>query len=938
MDPVNGAARVGRRWVLAVRIAARSAWRFRCRAWMAVLLLALPSVVLVAVSTTQWTLTSTPALVQLWLGRDPVVQAQVDAVSAGPLTQDLVGSTSTGDGLGSGDRIDVGALDAALPEGDTLVPVDVLYGATLTAAPTPARPFAGDGTQAGAVVMQTSDTRVPTVEVSPRGSLAAGESLVPEAVMTRTGTRVGDSLEVRVRLVVGDETSTVGATVRIVGGTGGSSAVVVGSGTLDIDRSRVWDRASTTWYVLGGTGLGPSEVEDLNSHGFLVTSRLLAARASSPADLHPEGVAVTLPSGDDLSSLTRWPGSLLFVVVLAELVALAGPVVTVAQRWEAANLAALSAVGGDAGDRRRVVVAWGTVVGLAAGVLSVPLGVVAALLFCRLVEDVAVLHVPPAVLVWAVSGAVGLGVLVSLWPAREAARMDVVAVLSGRAPRGSPMVSRRWWTLLVLVAGFAVQVLAAVGEDPRLFVVGAALVLLGLPQWTAGALRLSGRVRPGVPLVWGLAMRDAVRAGHRTLPALVSVVWIVFLASSSLVWCTARDRVDWLSSAHLGSVGQVLVAVTDRSDRDLTPALASSALSAVDEGPGVASTVVLRGALTTGDLGGVLQTVSALVPPARQCPLTAAAGPDGHVEDWTSLEEDVRCWPMEHSIPTLDPSTASGLSLAYVVDDGTYLEAAGLADGDDGAEALATLRAGGVLVTDPRAVVDGRATVQAMTTTVRDPSGGDSVSSEDRGVPRLSEELSLPAATWQHLGVMVVSPRAAERLGLAARPLATLVTALHPTGVLSAERVSEELEGAAPGTSVTVIAPDAQTVLVPVGIVVGGVLVVLLAVAMVLALADGPTRRGLRFLSDVGASPGQLRRLVLSQGLVVVVHALPTGLVAGVATGLLGARCTLHPTSVLTVGAGAQLPVAALAALVGASALGALVVAEAFVARPRRNR
>ena len=79
-----------------------------------------------------------------------------------------------------------------------------------------------------------------------------------------------------------------------------------------------------------------------------------------------------------------------------------------------------------------------------------------------------------------------------------------------------------------------------------------------------------------------------------------------------------------------------------------------------------------------------------------------------------------------------------------------------------------------------------------------------------------------------------------------------------------------------------------------------------------------------------------MRRLVLSQGLVLVAHALPVGLVAGVATGLLAARMAVHPTSVLALGAGPQIPALALAVLVGSAVAGTLVVVTALVPHPSR--
>lgn len=933
---MNGPGRFLRRWALALRLAARSAWRFRSRTWMAVALLAVPGTILVAVSTTLWTLTSAPALVQMWLGHDQEVQAEITPVAKGPITQDTAGSSHTGEGIDTGAAVADGALPGVVPEGDDLVAVDIIYGATFTLRSS-RRGTAGGAQQTEGVLFQTSDTRVPSVQVPHEGSLAAGEALVPDAVLTRTGARIGGTLHIEARLRAGEHTQDVAADVRITGGTGNFSSVVVGSGTFDIERSHVWDRASTTWYVLGPSGLESPAVQELNSHGFLVTSRAVVAQASASGQLHPEGLGPVSLSGLDSSALTQWPVPLVLAAVLAELVVLAGPVATVAQRRDARAMALLSVSGGDDRDRWRIGTAWGVMVGLAAGLASVSVGLAAAVVACRVHEGVTVLSIPFLVLLPAILLGLLLGVLVAVWPAHEAARMDVVAALEGRPSRGSRMVVRRPEHLVVLAGGFTLEVGAALGGRPRLFMVGALLVLLGLVQLVPGVVRVSGTLGRGGPLTWRIAMRDAVRMGHRTYPALVAMVSVVFIGSSCLVWTTTSDRVQWASSARLGSPGQVLVTAADLSARDWDSSLEETVVAALDSGPGAVSTATLRGALAATGPDGVRQEVSAVVPPSAQCPLLSAghgASLGGHRED---LEDDPRCWPMSHSLPVLDPWTSGGLSPAFIVDDGTYLEAAGLVDSDRDATALATLRAGGVLVTDPRAVVDGQATVHALKTVSRVVPDTEPQQTAVVGVPTLSEDLTLPAATWQDLGVMVLSPQAAHELGLVVHHLATLVTTRHPTGVLSAEQVSQDLEEAAPGATVTVIQSDARTVLVPAGIVVSTLLVVFLVVAMVVVLSAPSTRASLRSLRALGASPTQLRWITLDQGLVLLAHAVPTGLLAGIVTGLLATRCTVRPTSVVAAEVGLHVPVVALVTLLGVSAVGSVLVVTALHPHPARD-
>lgn len=932
------------RWSLALRISARGAWRFRSRAWMAVVLLAIPGVVLVAVSTTLWTVSSPLALVQMWLGHDQRVQAEVDVLSTAAVTQNSVGSSHSEATIEAGDAVDVGALGATLPNEDSTVPVDVVYGATFAAAPADGSGAGSPAARAtaGTVLVQTADASLPAVGIDRHSALTGGEALVPSSIMKRTGTRVGDSLRYSARLTSAATATTVAGTVRIVGSAGDDSSVVVGAGTFDLDRSRLWEQASTSWYVVGTSPVTWEDVRELNGHGFLVTSRAVVVRPPSAGELYPDEPEETPSLEGGLASLGTWPAVVILGLLLAELVVLAGPVATVSARRESRSLALLSAAGGDDRDRRRVVSAWGVVVGACAGILAIPAGLVAATLVCRVAYDVVLLLIPWPVLVLAFLVCVGLGAPVALWPAREAARMDVVAALVGRPSRASWMVLRRPGRVAVVALGFAVEAVAARGDRLPLFLLGAALVLGGLTQVMPSIMLASGGIRMGMPLAWRVAMRDAVRQGHRTFPALVAIASVAYLSSAGLVWLTTQNQTQWESAAHLGSRGQVVVtALGDGGSADATGDQ-DAALAVLASGPGVSSVTTVWGGSATADSDGIVQTVSAVVPPSNQCPLVAwgagrvAARPaSGPGEDrWKALAGDPRCWMMSHTLPVLDEWASADLRPSYIVDDGTYLSAAGFLRSDRDIAAIATLRSGGVLVLDPRAVVGGRATVHSLTTVSETAPGRNGEETRAVGIPDVSEDLSLPADTWQDLGVMVVSPRAARELGLRVVPIARLVTTEEPVGVLTAASVSDRLGGAVPGVSITVIQPDASTVLLPVGIMAVVVLLVVVVVAMAVALASAPSRTDLRNLHVLGASPGLIRWTTLCQGLVLVVHALPVGIVAGVLTGALAALCTLHPTSVLVSGMLPRVPVGLLVFLVLTALACSIAVVTAVVPRP----
>ena len=291
-------------------------------------------------------------------------------------------------------------------------------------------------------------------------------------------------------------------------------------GTFGLGEPRQW--------LVGGDPVTWEQVLALNRVGASVVSRAVLADPPPDSELPVEVQwGQSLLSGPALTILL-----LIVVMVLIEVVLLAGPAFAVGARRQARTLALVAAAGGTPAQARRVVLASGVVLGLVAAALGVVVGLVLAVALMPAAQHFSGQRFGPYDVVpthLAAVAAFGLvsAVLAAAVPAWLASRQDVVAVLGGR--RGDPKPSRRspLLGLVLMAAGVAgatyggSQGTSGGGEVPiavSAIVCVLAMILL-VPVVVAAIARLSRRL----PLPLRFAARDAARHRTRTVPAVAAV-------------------------------------------------------------------------------------------------------------------------------------------------------------------------------------------------------------------------------------------------------------------------------------------------------------------------------------------------------------------------------------------------------------------------------
>ncbi|TDB73668.1 ABC transporter permease [Micromonospora sp. KC723] len=599
-------------------------------------------------------------------------------------------------------------------------------------------------------------------------------------------------------------------------------------------------------------------VRRLNAHGVTVT-----VRGPAPGTAEP-GTDGLLPVS---AAATEEAGSAVLVggLGLLEVVLLVGPAFAVGVRRRRRDLALVAVAGGDEVHLRRIVLADGVVLGFAGAAAGLLLGVAAAFTARPLLEEHVLHHraggyrVFPAALAAIVAVAVLAGVLAALVPAWTAARQDVVAGLAGR--RTVPPQRRRWPALGLALTALGTGTAALGAQHSSVFVVLTGIVLgeLGLVLTIPTLVSYLARVGPALPLAPRIALRDASRNRSSTAPAVSAIMAAVAGSVAVGVWVAsdeARTRADYQPGVPPGHVllllsGQdappPLPAVTER----VRHVLAADSVAVINR-PGCAPP-------TRDDEECV---VTAVLPPGQLCPF--------RVEAFRSAETrrqalaDPRCRP-----PTRTPSS---YQLPVAVDDGAALPALTDAPTDEVARATAVLRAGGVVVTDPRYLRDGRVTVATNRVTA----GSEAPASTTMAVAGYVLRGGLP------VDLLVLSTAAAGRLGLAVVPEGYAVaTDTAPTEAQRRRLVAELRPLASLIALVEAEAPerDQRPLLVLLAVAAGMITLGAAGVATGLAAAEG--RRDLSTLAAVGASPGVRRVLAICQAGVIAGLGTVLGIVAG---------------------------------------------------------
>ncbi|NHO79617.1 FtsX-like permease family protein [Micromonospora sp. CMU55-4] len=605
---------------------------------------------------------------------------------------------------------------------------------------------------------------------------------------------------------------------------------------------------SDTWLVDLPGPIDPGLVDRLNAQGVQVVSRdRLPGREEFSRGMR-------VPDADEAGVVGVVGG-----LGLLEVVLLVGPAFAVSVRRRRRDLALVAVAGGDASHLRRIVLADGVVLGAGGAALGLLLGIGAAFAGRPLVEQyllgerLGAYRIFPTALVAIAATAVLAGVLAAMAPAWTAARQDVATGLAGRRDGSRP---RRRWLLIgvaLTVAGTAIAAFAAGRTSQTGVLAGVALGELGLVFCTPTLVGVLGRAGRLLPLTPRLALRDASRNRSSAAPAISAVMAAVAGSVALGVYVASdetRSRELWQPGLPPGNV-----LLTHSGE---IPAGPPSAEVVANRARTVLPDATVVPVAVPGCAGDVRDkndcAAYALVPPERRCPYTSS----DPVPD--AARRDPRCVsPFQEPVDVYLPA---------LVDDGAALASLTGAPDDELAAARRTLAAGGVVVTDARRVVDGQVRVEVNYNSGGPPTG------------RLLPAYALRGGL--SVDRLVLSPAAADALGLSAVPLGYLLdTAGSPTD-RQMEMLTDELYDIGPMSAQVATADppsDQRPMLLLLAVASGVITLGAAAVATGLAAAEG--RRDLSTLAAVGADPRVRRLLSLCQAGVIAVLGSALGIVAG---------------------------------------------------------
>ena len=843
-----------RRWGVVLRIASRDARQSLGRTLTAVFLISLPIIIAIAAITFWDVTTSQRYQASSWLGHRSDVQAVTLHRSSTAIEQDFtvdrLGQTASSDEV----TVSMETLNNWVPAGDQLIAVDTLYQLRLETSS--GTGFTVDnGTQA-------AELDAPRVNAGgKRGPLAAGHAVISQDVARALSVSVGDSVNLSLTIAKERATQTLKGSVVIDAIIGGTERAIIGDGTLPIDRLAVAGRTQTAWYVIGPVPVTWEKIREINASGFSVLSRQVLASPPDASVLSSQIQQYQVPENTRRAN----PGQYLLLVagillILTELILLISPLYTVAQRSVMRTAAMIVANGGDRTDGRRLTIAHGVIIGIYSALFSAALSA-AAMVAIGMWSGLGIGIVPWWPLALSVLLPVLLSLMASVSPAHTTSHIDTSAVIGGRVWEPSRLVRRRMIYPIALLAGLPLLGIAAWRGSILALVVGIGLLEAGLigsipyifTRWRAPNRRASMSMR--------LALRDAVRNGHRTFPAMASILTTVFVACALLITLSSSNEAGWNARPHVGQRGQVFVSTVDRTEsvkrsRDLM----KSAVDAVDAQRGVTSQVTLNG-------------------------LAWSSGPGGP----TTMVEAVH--PYNGSTFTMSDKigTMTELDLAYMVDDGTYLREAGyFANEDDMVRAIATLNAGGVLIPDP-AYIDGAGQVTLRSLDMSAIAEAKAAGASDDNLPdaKVTTVQTFVATPLTRVNVIVLSPTAASYLGLQARPLGELLTVEKQVSPVDAPSFQATIARQVPGASAQVIVPTMRSLVLPYVAALIAIVAAAATVALVVALSASDMRPDLDTLDAIGAAPTMRRHVTTWQGVVLALNVIPTAVLSGLVVGVL---------------------------------------------------
>ncbi|MEU8320140.1 FtsX-like permease family protein [Nonomuraea sp. NPDC048881] len=485
-------------FLAALRISRRDASRFKGRSALIMVMIGLPVLVITAVLTGAATTSVTPkerAVTRLGAADARLITFPYRT----PVRQDDSGDSAYQPKSGTSQRPWTPA------EINTLLPGRLLrYQTSLVNVRLP------DGfNQADVVEVDLRDPMTAGMRTLEQGRYAAAPGEVAiSPKMADLGVRVGDTLTLRRP----DRTVKVVGVAENPNRPGILELAALPEGVLVHQN----DGNSSGWLVDTAGPVLRSKVSQLNDAGLGVTSRAVL-------DAHKDD---SRGNPDDARALVQL--GVVIVLVVMETVLLAGPAFAVGLRRRRRELAVISAQGGSARHLRLIVLADGLVLGGAAAVLGVVLGIGPGLL----VESVAARELDwshgPADVPWLpVLGVAALGLvsglIAAIVPAVQASRQNTAQVLAGRAAQVQGRAPRPVLGIVLVTAGLG-AIGYAMTRGTVTMIAAFVPFVFGMVALTPWLVQATSRIAARLPLPLRLSVRDAARHRVRTASATAAVM------------------------------------------------------------------------------------------------------------------------------------------------------------------------------------------------------------------------------------------------------------------------------------------------------------------------------------------------------------------------------------------------------------------------------
>ena len=530
------------------------------------------------------------------------------------------------------------------------------------------------------------------------------------------------------------------------------------------------------------------------------------------------------------------------------------------------TLALVAAIGADAGQVRRMVLAGAVVLGALASAVAAVAGVVGGLALARGLDLEGWSGAAGGITIWWQAAVIALaGTVVAVaaaWvPARRSGQSDTAAVLAGRTAR-TDRASRPVVGPALVVLGLVIAVVASMTRTHSVTLVGVVALLGGVVMTSGAILTAMARNAHRLGPTGRLATRDAARHRGRTAPLLGGVVVATAVIAAGVTFIASLQERSEDQYAAAVADGVVTVSVD--------PAAAGSATSSIPD--------LLRSTLPVVDVHDVF---AATFDPAVLDENETAAADAGTLAIFVDAEEDA-AWSCAMDPASACPSDASSLNSripfpgaagasSILVDDGTLIAATGLPGAD---RAAAALREGKAVVSSASAVwADGSARLTVRLT----------------GVEGMREIGSLVAPAT-HVSLqdggqyyVILPPSALGPLGLEQAHVGYLATTDVLATSAQEQAAVRAVQALAPGSVLTVERGPETNAALRFALLASALVVALSTAAAVVALAAVESRGDLAVLAAVGAPPSFRRRLAATQAATLGLVGAVLGTAVGVA-------------------------------------------------------